>query len=455
MKKARIASTLLAVALLCSSFAGCNSQPDSSSKTGNASKSVSSTAQQGSETSTGTGEKVKLRFAHYSVGTHLGAKTMAEVLDGFREKYGDTIELEIEELPTDTTYNEKMKTLVATDDLPDLIDGKNGLRDLALQKGRITYLNEYMDADPQFRDVVIGADALAANTDADGNILSVTMDVQAVGYFYNKNMFEAAGIEPAKTWDEFTENCEKLLQAGYTPLGLMTGENSWTTNLLLAAMIGGEGEDGVKLMNTKYPETYQTPEVIAALETMQTYLQKYTTPDALGAGYANVANNFLTEQVAMVFNGPWMIASFSEEEKANPGLADHIGFAMYPGDGMIQTYNEGYCITAKTKETQDAAWLLLRELQSTETQEKRVKLEGSIPTSAEAVITEEYRQENPLFAQNVDAVSKSKYGVATFDVMAYASVVDAFGIYYPELAAGTLDAAGMAVKLDEAAASAQ
>ena len=80
---------------------------------------------------------------------------------------------------------------------------------------------------------------------------------------------------------------------------------------------------------------------------------------------------------------------------------------------------------------------------------------GGIPVSSYIEITDEYRQENPLFAENVDAVQKAEYSVATFDVMAYANVVDAFGIYYPELVNGTLDAAGMAARLDEAAAAAQ
>jgi hypothetical protein len=40
-------------------------------------------------------------------------------------------------------------------------------------------------------------------------------------------------------------------------------------------------------------------------------------------------------------------------------------------------------------------------------------------------------------------------------VVSYASVVDALGRYYPELAAGTLSPAQMAAKLDEAAAAAR
>lgn len=464
MKRLQKISAIIMTAIICFSSIGCGAGEDTSKSDINTKDDVAvqenaAASNSGQENSnkevSGSGEKVTIHYATYEVGTHLGVQTTTELLQRFRDKNSDTIELVVEELPTDTTYTEKMKTLVATNDLPDVVDGKNGLRDLALQNGQVVYLNDYLDSDPEFRDKVIGPDAIAANTDEDGNVLSIVCGAQAVGYFYNKDMFADAGLKPAETWEEFNENCEKLLSAGYTPLGLMTGENSWTTNLLLAAMVGGKGEAGVELMNTKYPDTYQTPEMISALEDMQIYLQKYTTPDALGAGYANVANNFLTEQVAMVFNGSWMIASFSEEDKANPGLADRIGFALYPGNGLIQTYAEGYVMCASTKETQDAAWELIKELTGTETQMGRMTREGGIPVSSYIEITDEYRQENPLFAENVDAVQKAEYSVATFDVMAYANVVDAFGIYYPELVNGTLDAAGMAARLDEAAAAAQ
>lgn len=401
------------------------------------------------------GEKIQIKYPTFAVGAHLGAPSEQACIARFNEKFGDIYELVLEELPSDTVYTDKMKTLAATNELPDVIDGKNGLRDLAIKNGQAIDLTPFLDADPEFRDNVIGAEAIAANTSEDGKIYSITGVVQAIGYFYNKELFAQAGIEPAETWDEFWENCEKLLEAGITPMALMTGENSWTTNLLLAAMVGGKGEAGVEFMNTKYPETYQTPEMIAALEEMQVALQKYTTPDALGAAYANAANNFLTENAAIIFNGSWMIGDFSNPEKTEEGFEDKVGFALYPGKGLIQTYAEGNSICTDDPEKQEAAWAWVKELNGTEMQYDKMVFSGDIPSSKEIEITEEYKAENPLFAANVDGVQNAEYSVATFDVMSYATVVDAFGQYYPELVAGTLDAAGMAAKLDEAAKKAE
>lgn len=432
-------SVLLACAMVPNVLTGCGQTKNNSSEDG----------------SSDDNGKTEIHYATWAVGTDVMAEAEGQILDNFREKYGDSIELVVEEVPSDSAYADKMKVLVATNELPNVVDGKNGVRDLAIENGQLIDLTEYLNADPDFRDNVIGADAIAANTTEDGKIYSVVSRNQSVGYFYNTEMFEQAGIKPAETWDEFWSNCDKLLEAGFTPLTLNTGENAWCTNLLLAAMIGGKGEAGIELMNTKYPETYQTPEVISALEDMQVALQKYTTPDAVGATYATVANYFLQEKTAMMFNGAWMIGDFSNEEKAVPGLEDHIAFALYPENCLIKTYPEGLSIRAGTKEEEDASWELLKELSSTEAQKLGMELAGGIPNSSEIELTEEYKEKNPLFAANVEAIGEADYTVATFDVMAYATVVDAFGQYYPELASGTLDAAGMAEKLDEAAAKSE
>jgi hypothetical protein len=57
-----------------------------------------------------------------------------------------------------------------------------------------------------------------------------------------------------------------------------------------------------------------------------------------------------------------------------------------------------------------------------------------------------------MIVDHANVVGKMKYHGNTFDVISYASVIDAFGRYYPQLVAGTLTPAAMATRLDEAAA---
>jgi raffinose/stachyose/melibiose transport system substrate-binding protein len=407
--------------------------------------------QQSSQSSGGGG--VVLNYPHYAVGTHLSRPAWEAFYARFSEKYKGQISLKIEELPSDTVYNDKMKVLVASKELPDVVDGKNGVRDLAIRNGQAVELTPFLNRDPDFRDKVIGPAAIAANT-VDGKIYSVVSGSQIIGYYYNRELFTKAGITPAKTWDEWFSNCEKLKAIGVAPLALMTGENSWTTNLILSAMVASRGSAGQTFMNTKHPKTYQTPEVIAALADIQKCLQNYTTPDALGALYANAANNFLMEQAAIIANGPWMIADFSNPEKTAPGFDKKVAWAMYPGDGLVTSYAEGY-VLCSPPERVEAGWTFLKELCSRESQMDNLRYMGALPVAVDLQIPADVAEKMPMVVDHANAVGKMKYHGDTFDVMAYASVVDAFGRYYPELAAGTLTPAAMAARLDEAAAAAQ
>jgi raffinose/stachyose/melibiose transport system substrate-binding protein len=207
-------------------------------------------------------------------------------------------------------------------------------------------------------------------------------------------------------------------------------------------------------MNTLHPRTYQTPEMIAALGDIQRCLRDYTTPDALGAMYANAANNFLMEQAAIIANGPWMVGDFANPEKTAPGFDQKVDWALYPGDGLVSSYAEGYVLCSPPDRV-EAGWTFLKELCSRESQMDNLLLMGALPVAVDLQITQEIRQKMPLIALHADAVGKMKYHGNTFDVISYAGVVDAFGRYYPELAAGTLSPAAMAARLDEAAAAAR
>ena len=78
--------------------------------------------------------------------------------------------------------------------------------------------------------------ALATNSRDGGKIYASSMEGQVIGYFYNKDLFKQAGTtEPAKTWDEFFLQCDKLKAAGITPLSMDTADSAWVTQLWMGA----------------------------------------------------------------------------------------------------------------------------------------------------------------------------------------------------------------------------
>ncbi|BES63643.1 ABC transporter substrate-binding protein [Gottschalkiaceae bacterium SANA] len=430
-----IASTLLV--FLATGLAACTADANESASTG----------------AKGNQTPVEISYATFMVGSHVSAEAEKQIIDEFNEAYEGKIKVVIEELPSDEAYVNKMKALAASKALPDVAIGKQGIRELAIKNGQAVDLMPLLEADPEWKEY-IGAGAISYNQADDGKLYSIANAKQLIGYFYNKDMFETAGIQPAKTWDEFMANNEKLKAAGFTPLAMMTGENAWTTNLWLAAMIGTDGEAGHSFMNTTHPESYENASMIQALSMIQTCLQEYTTSDAVGAMYANAANNFLQEKTALIANGPWMVPDFSDTSKAKAGLADRVGVALYPNDGIVAQYEVGYilCSNGKSEEEQAAALEFLKFKTGKRAQEIFLDKSGALPLTANVEISETYKTANPLVAELITISGDAKYGFENIDNTAFSSVVSEFSLNYPDLAYGEITPEEMAAKLTAAVA---
>ncbi|WP_026508274.1 ABC transporter substrate-binding protein [Butyrivibrio sp. MC2013] len=396
---------------------------------------------------------VEISYATFMVGSHASAEAETEVINAFNEQYEGKIKVVVEELPSDDAYVDKMKVLAASKSLPDVLIGKNGIRELAIENGQATDIKPYLDEDAEWMKYV-GEGAASYNTTEDGKIYSISNQRQLIGYFYNKEMFDAVGITPAKTWDEFMENNKKLKDAGYTPLSLMTGENCWTTNLLLGAYVGTDGDEGNKFMNTFYPESYNTDSMVNGLEMIKTCLTDYSTPDAVGAIYANAANSFEQGQTAMIPNGPWMCPDFTDETKSLPGFGDKVGVALYPGDGLFTQYEVGYilCTEGKSDAEKAAALEFLKFKTGAYAQSVFLEKAGVLPLTENVALSDEYKAANPLLVDLIEQSANAKYTFGNFDNQAYSSVMDEFAVSYPELVYGEISAADMAQNLTDAIA---
>ncbi len=438
MKKVlKSGSAILLAALMAASVFGCSSTPANTSVASTGSGSGSSSSE------------VVIKYPTFRVGTNVGAKAEKKIIDGFNEKYKGKIKVEVEELPSDSSYTDKMKVLAASTALPDIVEGKDGVLELAIRNGQAIDLSSYVNADADYKKV-IGPDAIKANT-RDGKLYSISSGRQLIGYFYNKDLFAKAGITPAKTWDEFMSNLQKLSDKGITPISMMTGENCWSTNLLLGAMVGTANSTGNEFMTTKYPTSYNTPEMQASLDKIKTILSKYTTKDAIGAKYDIAANHFLQENTAIIANGPWMTTDFSNTDKATAGLADKIGVALYPNAGVYAQYEIGYMVCSKDKAKQDAAFEFIKYKTSAQSQQIMLEDSGTIPLTSEVQMSDEYKKSNPLVAQLISLSGNAKFMFNSIDQISYAGVITEMSKDYPSLVSGDMSVQDMTTAMTEAA----
>lgn len=458
MKKANFKAILamLLVGVMGVSMTACSGNGDTASS-GESSSAENSSAASASEE---LPEPVELNIASFRVGTHNAAAAETRYVTEFQELYNGVdkqkITINIEEMPSDQEYYNQMLVRASSNTLPDVFEGNNGVLELAVQNGIAVDMNPYVEADPEYAKE-LGEDALEFGRNwEDGGLYNISYGRQSIGYFYNKEMFEEAGITPATTWDEWMSNLETLKTSGVcsAPLSSMTGENCWTTNLILSSIIGTSGEEGNEFMNINgYIQDYDESFVAEAYDMIRTMLKDYSLPDAIGSDYATTANHFLNEETAIIANGPWMTPDFSNTEKAAEGFADKVDIALFPENGTISQFERGYSIAKSDKATEDAAWEFIKFKTGTYGQQIHLEEAGTLPMNPETPVPEEYKEAEPLVAKLIEMGNDVEWRYKSIDAISYTTANNAMNTLFPQLVDGTITAEEMCKQLTEAAKS--
>ena len=161
----------------------------------------------------------------------------------------------------------------------------------------------------------------------------IPFDLGMVGFWYNKDLFEQAGITaPPATWDELLEDVGKLKDAGITPLALGEGDK-WPGMFwwaYLALRIGGAdamlqaGEDG----------SFDSESFVEA----GTQLQRLIEMDPFQSGFlaavwdgaGGQAATIATEGAAMHLMGQWAPGTQEANSPDGEGLGDKLGWFPFP-----------------------------------------------------------------------------------------------------------------------------
>lgn len=187
-----------------------------------------------------------------------------------------------------------------------------------------------------------------------GQRYSIPLDVHPLIMFYNKDLFEQAGIEPPGTepWtrEEFEDALAKLEAINVTPVSIGTAFQAAALFQALIRQYGGSLTD-----EAGTTATYNSEAAVKALEKIKELRDKYT-PDVSGTGDPEVSV-FQQGNVGMVFHGPWWITDLSK--------LDFVGFAPLPTIGdQPATWGGSHQLALTTEDpaTQAAAALWIKWL---------------------------------------------------------------------------------------------
>ena len=299
------------------------------------------------------------------------------------------------------------------------------------------------------------AGLMAACRDAGGGTLkTIPYQPNVFAFFYNKDLFEQAGItEEPKTWDEFKDVCQKLKDAGITPI---TADDAYLTSFIGYHLARYIGQDGVKSLVTgeEYngeSVTWDDEKVKAAAESFADFAKEGYFSENIATNKYPAGQNqeFAPGDAAIVICGSWL------PNEAKDSVADDLewGYFNYPSvpdgkdDNTANNIANQVLAINKDSKMADEAFQLIEYITTGEYDKKMTEDALCIPTDK----------------ANSDAWPTELAGVkeafdATTTYYDWAAGVESNNDITPvlqentqKLASGKLDAAGFIKAMKEAA----
>lgn len=226
-------------------------------------------------------------------------------------------------------FKTKLTTNIQAGDPPDIFHTWGG--GVLFQQAEAGMVKEITAEVGQWRDTLIPT-ALDAYT-ADGKTYGSAVDTGMVGFWYNKELFERAGVAgPPATWAGFLDAVRKLKAAGVTPIAL-AGKEKWPGHYYWAYLaMRVAGLDALR--QAAVDKNFVTPDFVAAGArlTELVALQPFQT-GFLAAGYSTADGQAATVgngKAAMELMGQWAPVVQRDSSAGKKGLGDKLGFFGFP-----------------------------------------------------------------------------------------------------------------------------
>ena len=239
MKK--LLAIILAVAMICSVFVGCNNASDVE-PSGNSNNTPNETASNGSDNGDtqsdvawDTSKKDEIIVTVVNGYYTAGERALAEA---YMELHPET-KVTIDVVSDNDAYFAKMQAIFSGDSLDgtsDIVHANflsSAMGGVALEKGYLRELTDILDMEHPYQDGLVRDmynDTLlteARNNFGGTGIGALPFDKTGISFYYNKTVFESYGLSAPETWEELLEICATLEEKGYENPITVGNEASW------------------------------------------------------------------------------------------------------------------------------------------------------------------------------------------------------------------------------------
>ena len=226
-----------------------------------------------------------------------------------------------------------------------------------------------------------------------GKTYAIPKDVDTIALFYNKTMFDEAGLsypDDSWTWDDFYDAAVKLTKEDGSQYGTaMNPSNEQDGWMNIIYSMGGK-----VLTDDKKASGFDDPNTIKAMEFVQKLVDNVMPP---ATTMAETGTDVLlgSGKIAMLSQGSWMVPQFKEHEY----ISENCDVAVLPKDpttgNRVSLYNGlGWAVSAKTKNP-DAAWQLVEWFGTKDMQLKQAQL--GVTIAAYDGVSDEWKNNTDKF----------------------------------------------------------
>ncbi|SCP98920.1 ABC transporter substrate-binding protein [Anaerobium acetethylicum] len=291
-------------------------------------------------------------------------------------------------VPVDSWSNfiQKWITMSTSGEAPDVINLGLEATQMAVSNDLLMPLDDIVSIDEDLSGLKDEyASALLDGFSVDGKLYGLPSGTQTMVMYYNKVMFDEAGLAYPKdgwTWDEFLSDAKALTKADGSVYGFGLSSSYfqltpwWSTN-------------GTALVTTDSKPALNSPEMVEAVEFLDSMVKDKVTPDPISS---DVYTMFASKQLAMVGAGRWVLNTWKDAGLTNDDF-DCVQWPVNAKEGSVYG-GSAWCI-GKNTENKELSVELLKAMVSEETLKATAEGGQQVPPTESLATNEEIMGTTP------------------------------------------------------------
>jgi multiple sugar transport system substrate-binding protein len=264
----------------------------------------------------------------------------------------------------------------------------------------------------------------------DGKFYGIPMDYDTIGLWYNKEIFDAAGMEYPNenwTWDDLADAAKKLTDPATGVYGIAAGYEAQGGFYNTIPMFGG-----YVISDDKKKSGFSLKETRDGIKCWVDLMEAGYSPSQESLTENPASQQFMAGKIAMLTAGDWNAAEFSADE----GFKNKCDCTYLPtvnGKRVSVIHGKANCISASTQYP-EAAWAWCEYLAGPEANEALGKCGAAIPSHKDysALYFERFPEFNMAVyadeAQNMSYPYPTSKTAAEWDNLIWTELIEVFSL---------------------------